>query len=304
MAEIANLLSRGSVDALRSFVARIQAAQQEIDAVNFRKRQIYDGVRGAGFDTKTLKRVVRNLGRDASEYEEGESLYASYARALGLPVAGGVAGQTADRGAASRAHEGKPPEQAAAGFQQESVAGTPVNGGTRGTEGGLINEPDSPADPELGGACSEADVTEDSRVLARIEAAPSLELGDASQEAEGAPPRGETGSGAIIVQATCDDPSATPKSETSARGPTTSNGPPQARPTMGDKRSDCDGSTSDFTNPKHSDPPDPLCSNPKLCGGYSRLGLCSACKVDGTGRVHTAYAVEEPDDHGPTAKAR
>ena len=71
---------------LRSFVERIERLEEEKAALAADIREVYAEAKGNGFDTKTMRQVVRLRKLDNAEREEQEELLDLYKRALGLAV--------------------------------------------------------------------------------------------------------------------------------------------------------------------------------------------------------------------------
>lgn len=75
----------GSVsgERLRSFVERLERTEEEITALNGDKKEIYSEAKGAGYDVKVLKEVIRLRRQDPADRREHEALVDTYMRALG-----------------------------------------------------------------------------------------------------------------------------------------------------------------------------------------------------------------------------
>lgn len=73
-----------AADQLRAFVERIERVQEEIDALNGDKKEIYAEAKSNGFDTKVLKRIVQTRRMDQTERLEQDALYELYMSALGM----------------------------------------------------------------------------------------------------------------------------------------------------------------------------------------------------------------------------
>ena len=71
---------------LRSFIERIERLEEEKAALAADIREVYAEAKGNGFDTKTMRQVVRLRKLDNAEREEQEELLDLYKRALGLAV--------------------------------------------------------------------------------------------------------------------------------------------------------------------------------------------------------------------------
>ena len=83
-------MSRVSADdRLRSVVERIERLNEENDAINADKREIFAEARGNGYDVKALKAVIgirKKRASDAAGHEEHEHMVALYLAALDKPT--------------------------------------------------------------------------------------------------------------------------------------------------------------------------------------------------------------------------
>ena len=69
---------------LRSFVDRIERLEEERAALSADIREIYSEAKGEGFDTKTLRQVVRLRKLDKADFQEREAMLNLYLGALGM----------------------------------------------------------------------------------------------------------------------------------------------------------------------------------------------------------------------------
>jgi uncharacterized protein (UPF0335 family) len=69
---------------LRSFVDRIGRLEEERAALSADIREIYSEAKGEGFDTKTLRQVVRLRKLDKADFQEREAMLDLYKRALNM----------------------------------------------------------------------------------------------------------------------------------------------------------------------------------------------------------------------------
>ncbi|WP_297842874.1 DUF2312 domain-containing protein [uncultured Roseibium sp.] len=77
-----------AADHLRAFVERIERIEEEISVLNQDKKSIYDEVKGAGFDKKILREVIRIRKLQPHEREEHDAVLDLYLHALGMAGAG------------------------------------------------------------------------------------------------------------------------------------------------------------------------------------------------------------------------
>lgn len=69
-------------DRLRTLVERIERVEEEIKGLTDDKKDIYAEAKGAGFDVKILREVVKLRKQDEKERDERESLLDVYMHAL------------------------------------------------------------------------------------------------------------------------------------------------------------------------------------------------------------------------------
>jgi uncharacterized protein (UPF0335 family) len=84
--------SSGGVAAerLKSFVERIERLEEEKRALAEDVKEVYSEAKGAGFDVKTMRQIIRLRRMDEQDRDEQEALLDTYMRALGmLPQRGG-----------------------------------------------------------------------------------------------------------------------------------------------------------------------------------------------------------------------
>ena len=65
-----------------SFIERIEHIDEELKALNEGKKEIFAEAKGAGFDVKVLKEILRLRKQDEDERDEQESLLDLYLRAM------------------------------------------------------------------------------------------------------------------------------------------------------------------------------------------------------------------------------
>jgi uncharacterized protein (UPF0335 family) len=87
MASAPSAAASFAVDQLRSIVERIERLEEEKAALSEDIKEVYAEAKGNGFDTKTLRTVVRLRKQDSSERAEQEALLDLYLNALGMVTA-------------------------------------------------------------------------------------------------------------------------------------------------------------------------------------------------------------------------
>ena len=71
-------------DQIRAFVERIERLEAEKKTVADDIKDVYGEAKGAGFDTKILKKVVAMRKKDDQERQEEELILDTYLHALGM----------------------------------------------------------------------------------------------------------------------------------------------------------------------------------------------------------------------------
>jgi uncharacterized protein (UPF0335 family) len=71
-----------AADRLKSLIERVERLEEEKRALSSDIKDIYTEAKSAGFDTKVLRRLVRERRRDPAELEEEETLRDTYRVAL------------------------------------------------------------------------------------------------------------------------------------------------------------------------------------------------------------------------------
>ena len=71
-------------DRLRTIIERIERLEDEKKALSDDIREVYSEARGAGFDIKVIRQVVRLRKMDATDRSEMEQVLDVYKRALGM----------------------------------------------------------------------------------------------------------------------------------------------------------------------------------------------------------------------------
>ena len=65
---------------LRGYVSRVERLQEEIDALNTDKKEIFGEAKACGLDVPTLKKVVQRRRKDKDEVFEQDTLLELYER--------------------------------------------------------------------------------------------------------------------------------------------------------------------------------------------------------------------------------
>ena len=73
-----------SAEQLRLFIERIETLEEEKKGIADDIKDVYAEAKGTGFDTKTMRAIVRLRKMEASARQEAEALLDTYKTALGL----------------------------------------------------------------------------------------------------------------------------------------------------------------------------------------------------------------------------
>lgn len=73
-------------DELKSFIERIERLEEEKAALAADIKEVYSEAKGTGFDTKTMRLIVRLRRLDKADYEEQQAMEELYKQALGMVV--------------------------------------------------------------------------------------------------------------------------------------------------------------------------------------------------------------------------
>ena len=71
-------------DRLRSFIERIERLEEEKRTLAADIKEVYAEAKGTGFDTKTMRQIIRLRRMDKDDLDEQETLLDIYKRALGM----------------------------------------------------------------------------------------------------------------------------------------------------------------------------------------------------------------------------
>ena len=73
-----------AADRLRTIIERIERLEEEKKALSDDMREVFSEAKGAGFDVKVIRQVVRLRKMDATDRSEMELVLDVYKRALGM----------------------------------------------------------------------------------------------------------------------------------------------------------------------------------------------------------------------------
>ena len=78
-----DVLSGSAQSQLKTIVERIERLEEDKAAVQTDLKEVYAEAKGNGFDTKTLRKVVRYRKQDRAKLQEEEALLDLYLSAIG-----------------------------------------------------------------------------------------------------------------------------------------------------------------------------------------------------------------------------
>lgn len=73
-----------AVERLRSFIERIERLEEERAGIAADVREVYSEAKGAGFDIKIMRQIVRLRKMDDQDRQEQEMVLDTYLHALGM----------------------------------------------------------------------------------------------------------------------------------------------------------------------------------------------------------------------------
>jgi len=73
-----------AVDQLRLFIERIENIEAEIDVKKIDRKEVYSELKGEGFDTKAVRKIVRLRKLEAHDRQEEDMILDTYRSAVGV----------------------------------------------------------------------------------------------------------------------------------------------------------------------------------------------------------------------------
>ena len=73
-----------AADRLRQFIERVERLEEEKAALASDVREVYAEAKSAGFDAKTMRKVIRERALEPAERQEQLHLFEVYKKAVGL----------------------------------------------------------------------------------------------------------------------------------------------------------------------------------------------------------------------------
>jgi uncharacterized protein (UPF0335 family) len=84
MSKKPNRVGGVAVDQLKSIIGRVEKLEEEKTNISADIRDVFAEAKGAGFDIKAIRQIIKLRKLDASEIEEQETILDVYRRALGM----------------------------------------------------------------------------------------------------------------------------------------------------------------------------------------------------------------------------
>jgi uncharacterized protein (UPF0335 family) len=69
---------------LRLFIERVERLDEEIKGLNEDKSEVFQEMKATGFDTKTVKRIIKLRKMEPQARQEAEALLQTYMNAIGM----------------------------------------------------------------------------------------------------------------------------------------------------------------------------------------------------------------------------
>lgn len=73
-----------AADELRQYIERIESIESEMDGMKSDRKDVYAEAKAVGFDTKTLRQIIRLRKKDKDTRDHEDALLETYRDALGV----------------------------------------------------------------------------------------------------------------------------------------------------------------------------------------------------------------------------
>lgn len=73
-----------AADELRQYIERIENLETEMDGIKSDRKDVYTEAKAVGFDTKTLRQIIRLRKKDKDTRDHEDALLETYRDALGV----------------------------------------------------------------------------------------------------------------------------------------------------------------------------------------------------------------------------
>lgn len=82
--EVTNSAQTVAAGQLRAFIERVERLEEEKKTIADDIKDVYAEMKGTGFDTKTVRTIIKMRKQDQAERQEAESILELYMTALGM----------------------------------------------------------------------------------------------------------------------------------------------------------------------------------------------------------------------------
>ena len=73
-----------AADELRQYIERIERIEEEMDGMKADRKDVYSEAKAVGFDSKTLRQIIRLRKKDKDTRDHEDALLETYRDALGV----------------------------------------------------------------------------------------------------------------------------------------------------------------------------------------------------------------------------
>jgi len=81
-----DIVNKETADQLKNYIESIEGYESEKQEVSERLKEIYDGAKAAGFDIKTIRKIVALRKKDKAKLEEEQYLLETYCEAIQMDL--------------------------------------------------------------------------------------------------------------------------------------------------------------------------------------------------------------------------
>lgn len=82
--EVSDVLNTSAQTQLLAIIERIERVEEELEAPKADRKEIYAEAKGNGFDTKTIRKIVKIRKMDRAKRQEEQAILDLYLSALGI----------------------------------------------------------------------------------------------------------------------------------------------------------------------------------------------------------------------------
>ena len=81
-----DIVKKETADQLKSYIELIEGYESAKQEVSEKLKEVYDGAKAAGFDVKTIRKIVALRKKDKTKLEEEHYLLETYCEAIQLDL--------------------------------------------------------------------------------------------------------------------------------------------------------------------------------------------------------------------------